>query len=428
MAPPKYDDEMYEQHPVKYWSDTKRKKLAYTDHNHIHDDYPVDKERAIIYRNNELIFSPIPSGWASNAEMMPEKDIGLLADRVFAFVLQTRTFGVLFLTTNRVGVLDEAIKSRLTYTAYYPPLDEKQTQNIWKVNLRLLKERNKELDVDEKAILRFAKRHFRANVETSSTWNGRQIQNAFKVATALADWDDQSINDQQRDGGAKRRSKLLPSHFEIIAHGTHAFDRYLRAAVGYNDAQRAYNEQVRDDEHQFEAHLSLDTHDHSHSLPAEDYRRSAPSLSPMQTYGRPSSNMIPQQSLDPGHGQYALHADVHNTVSRRRSSTHWQAQASHSPQPTNTQARQRRLSSNTHSVPNLQTSSPHVGPYSMSPARRGGLSESYSRDADRDGALDLDSDVDSLESDIDMPKDKHRNVSTQENLKYAQREQDEEWD
>lgn len=93
MAPPKYDDEMYEQHPVNYWSDTKRKKLAYTDHDHIHDDYPVDKERAIIFRNNELIFSPIPSGWASNAEMMPEKDIGLLAGRVFAFVLRARTFG-----------------------------------------------------------------------------------------------------------------------------------------------------------------------------------------------------------------------------------------------------------------------------------------------------------------------------------------------
>lgn len=91
--PPKHDGEVYEAHPVQYWKDAKNKKLASTDHDFIHDDYHIDRELSNNFRNNELIFAPIPSGWASNSEMVPEKDVGLLAGRVFAFVLRTRTFG-----------------------------------------------------------------------------------------------------------------------------------------------------------------------------------------------------------------------------------------------------------------------------------------------------------------------------------------------
>lgn len=94
-ALPRFEGEVFERQLVRYWSDSKRKKLASTDRDYVHNDYHIDKERGIIFRDEEQIFSPIPSGWTSNAEMVPDKDTGLLAGRVFAFVLRTRSFGKL---------------------------------------------------------------------------------------------------------------------------------------------------------------------------------------------------------------------------------------------------------------------------------------------------------------------------------------------
>lgn len=159
--------------------------------------------------------------------------------------------GVLFLTTNRVGVLDDAIKSRLTWTAYYPPLDESQTIRIWKVNLRLLRERNANIEINTREILKFALKHFR---ETDSTWNGRQIQTAFKVATALAEWDLYSHNEQLHDdiGSLDDVKQLKPrlsaAHFEVIAQGTQDFEDYMLAATGLNARERAWNAMERADE------------------------------------------------------------------------------------------------------------------------------------------------------------------------------------
>jgi len=47
--------------------------------------------------------------------------------------------GLLFLTTNRPGALDEAFKSRIHLTLYYPPLDLQQTVDIWKMNIDRLR-------------------------------------------------------------------------------------------------------------------------------------------------------------------------------------------------------------------------------------------------------------------------------------------------
>ena len=77
-----------------------------------------------------------------------------------------------------MGTLDDAIKSRITWIAYYPPLDGLQTRNIWNLNMRLLEERNQGLEVDKEGIIKFAKEHYRASAAKDSAWNGRQIQNA----------------------------------------------------------------------------------------------------------------------------------------------------------------------------------------------------------------------------------------------------------
>lgn len=85
--------ELQETFSVQYWTDHGRTKLKSTEYDQVYNDYFIDRERAVIFKNNEQIFAPIPSGWLSNESMVPEKDILLLPGRVFAFVLRTRTFG-----------------------------------------------------------------------------------------------------------------------------------------------------------------------------------------------------------------------------------------------------------------------------------------------------------------------------------------------
>ncbi|KAJ2968559.1 hypothetical protein NUW58_g10197 [Xylaria curta] len=129
---------------------------------------------------------------------------------VFLRVLEYYS-GILFLTTNRVGTLDEAFKSRIHVSLYYPPLDRVQTIEIFKVNIRKLQETvfekeklQDELDststatpverprlaIDPNSILDYAAWHYAVNKATpEQRWNGRQIRNAFQIAYSLAQFD-----------------------------------------------------------------------------------------------------------------------------------------------------------------------------------------------------------------------------------------------
>lgn len=68
--------------------------------------------------------------------------------------------GILFLTTNRVGIFDPAFKSRIHISLYYPPLDAPTTIKIWRVNIARLKSSEKTYEIDEDGVIAFAKDHF----------------------------------------------------------------------------------------------------------------------------------------------------------------------------------------------------------------------------------------------------------------------------
>lgn len=74
---------------------------------------------------------------------------------VFLRALEYYT-GILFLTTNRVGTIDEAFRSRIHMTLYYPPLNISQTKAIWEDNLDMVAARNKGIVVNKTEILRWA--------------------------------------------------------------------------------------------------------------------------------------------------------------------------------------------------------------------------------------------------------------------------------
>ena len=150
----------------------------------------------------------------------------VLTERVLVFLRVLEYYsGVIILTTNRVGEFDEAFRSRIHISLYYPKLDYASTSKIWKRNLEFLKNSGLDIEFDEDEISSFSERHWQANIDKPSRrWNGRQIKNAFQTAIGLANWDLQEVTQTERDKG---RPRLEAKHFERVAATSAHFDDYI---------------------------------------------------------------------------------------------------------------------------------------------------------------------------------------------------------
>ncbi|XXG93940.1 hypothetical protein Hte_000190 [Hypoxylon texense] len=156
--------------------------------------------------------------------------------------------GILFLTTNRVGMIDDAFRSRLHLTLYYPKLDRAQSRKIWKVNLRRLRELNAErgslgrpkVRIDKEKILAYADLNFE-----ELRWNGRQIRNAFQSALALADFKAQDASSSAGGGRAAAVPTLSVEQFQTIATASHEFDYYLQVTHGFDEEKIAARDRTR---------------------------------------------------------------------------------------------------------------------------------------------------------------------------------------
>ncbi|KAI0490449.1 P-loop containing nucleoside triphosphate hydrolase protein [Xylaria cf. heliscus] len=139
--------------------------------------------------------------------------------------------GILFLTTNRVGVFDEAFKSRIHLPLYYPPLEWKSARKIWSTYLAKLKSSSL-VEVDEEEIMDYAETFFeRQNKKGSKIgpiWNGRQIRNGFQSAVALAGY---------KGNGAK--FKLEKRHFEDVSKVSNEFNHYIWSIKMQTDSDKA---------------------------------------------------------------------------------------------------------------------------------------------------------------------------------------------
>ncbi|KAJ8127276.1 hypothetical protein O1611_g6359 [Lasiodiplodia mahajangana] len=149
--------------------------------------------------------------------------------------------GVLFLTTNRVGVFDEAFTSRIHISLYYPPLDRKSTLQIFEKNWGRIKTRYKkagrDIDINTSEITDFAIDYFEGNKE--SRWNGRQIRNAFQSALALAELDALGTDDFLSESDHNRRVILSRKNFDTVAESHKGFTSYLKQVYGADFARRA---------------------------------------------------------------------------------------------------------------------------------------------------------------------------------------------
>ncbi|GAP92385.1 putative cell division cycle ATPase [Rosellinia necatrix] len=153
--------------------------------------------------------------------------------------------GLLFLTTNRVGTIDEAFKSRIHMSLYYPPLDKNQTRDIFRLNIAKLREieaqRNEmtgepTLVIKESQIIDFAGKHFEENARSTGCWNGRQIRNAFQIASSLAHHNYTIQTEAARELGQQPPAApmLDRSLFEKVQMSTQSFDRHMMETKGFD--------------------------------------------------------------------------------------------------------------------------------------------------------------------------------------------------
>lgn len=159
--------------------------------------------------------------------------------------------GLLFLTTNRLGDLDEAFVSRIHMTLHFPQLDRSSTVKICRLNLKLINDRYKEthrsIKIDKDEIRDYVSTYWDMNEK--ARWNGRQIRNACQTAMALAEYEAQSKS-KKRNGATKTDVKvhLKVRHVERVADTYLAFFNYLKGVYGSDLATRAKDNRWRTDD------------------------------------------------------------------------------------------------------------------------------------------------------------------------------------
>ncbi|KAJ4504453.1 hypothetical protein HRR78_007803 [Exophiala dermatitidis] len=120
--------------------------------------------------------------------------------------------GILLLTSNRVGVFDEAFKSRIQLAIRFPNPDEEGRAKIWDNFFKALQKSGVEMDSEDLG----------DNVRSLACkeLNGRQIRNIIKTARQLA---------------AFRKQRLGVQHLECCIEVLEEFDRYLEDTRGTDD-------------------------------------------------------------------------------------------------------------------------------------------------------------------------------------------------
>lgn len=97
------------------------------------------------------------------------------------------------------------------------------------------------MHIEEVKIREFARAHcLRFQSSPDSMWNGRQIRNAFQIATSLARYE-HSCNPH-------RGLFLSSQHFEQVEEVTHQYYQIRQGALGATDAELAHRKSDRDRE------------------------------------------------------------------------------------------------------------------------------------------------------------------------------------
>lgn len=148
---------------------------------------------------------------------------------------------------------------------HYDHLTEEQTVAIFRQHIHRLRDIEKQRNPDpneqimvlHKEIIQFARDHFKQRDSSHGSgsnfgrWNGRQIRNAFLIASSLAHYDsedeeDDEDKDELAEPGRKKQKQLGRSQFEIVAQTTIMYDQYRESVhSGKSDDHVAFEREER---------------------------------------------------------------------------------------------------------------------------------------------------------------------------------------
>ncbi|KAI0381093.1 hypothetical protein F5Y04DRAFT_281067 [Hypomontagnella monticulosa] len=227
---------------------TKRPLLSITAADLGHD--PVELER------NLLRFFKDANNWDAIV-LLDEADVylerrspnDLRRNSIVSIFLRALDYfqGILFLTTNRVGLFDEAFLSRIHVSIGYESLNDAARGKIWDNLFKKIKEDHKHGGLE----IRYdydAKQYVKKSEEIKKLeWNGREIRNAFQSAVALAIYDSKMA----REKGASIEDsvpEVKESHLQQIATMSTAFKNYMVSThEGVGNSDLAYKTGIRND-------------------------------------------------------------------------------------------------------------------------------------------------------------------------------------
>ncbi len=280
--------------------------------------------------------------------------------------------------------MDEAFKSRIHLSLYYPPLTLERTLSIFEVNLRRLRvmeagrntamdanpdsPKRSRLSINDNSILDYAKWHFEENEFTpEQRWNGRQIRNAFQLAYSLAHfdmetlsldrWDDEDEDDDNNTATAPKtparplaQTLLDYKQFEMVARSMQMFEDYLIQTTGGTEMEKAAARQTRADD--FDHHQAERQQTSYQPRPRHRGGSYAPRDNTANSYGPRSSR--------------AQHSTYQPPTSTQRRHTQQQQQQ---PSPRGPAQRQQRPQQRHLEIPNNGGRAAYHPPPSYSPGR-----------------------------------------------------------
>jgi len=149
--------------------------------------------------------------------------------------------GLLFLTTNRVGQIDDAFISRVHVAIGYRALTGEDRKKIWAGFFRkLVKDRAGKIQIApdaKKWVLDMA-------VSGQEQLNGRDIRNALQTAITLAESDCEEDPDFD---SSKETIIVLQSHFQRVLDISTKFHNYVASIRREDEKKRAAGRGDRND-------------------------------------------------------------------------------------------------------------------------------------------------------------------------------------
>ena len=149
--------------------------------------------------------------------------------------------GLLFLTTNRVGQIDDAFVSRVHVAIGYKPLSAKGRAEIWQGFFRkLVKERAGKIQISSSA-----KKWVLEKAESGQAQlNGRDIRNALQTAITLAE----AESEEDPDFDPLKMAVIVDqAHFERVLAITNKFHEYVKSIRREDEKKRAAGLEWRND-------------------------------------------------------------------------------------------------------------------------------------------------------------------------------------